>query len=344
MLSERQIGLLKVIIDDFIQNDIPIGSEFLKNNHSLPYSSATIRNDMASLEEKGLLEKTHTSSGRIPSNKGYRYYVDNLIDENDLSQEIIRDLERIFNNRKLELDEVIKEACNLISKMTNYTSVALGSDGKEEIVSKIEVIPLYQNSIVLLMITQSGKVEHKTFSIKPGMSLQELKKCVKIINNTLVGTRLQDVTYKINEEIKTSLDMYVQKYEELFEAFMQLFSNFEHANIYVSGKNNIINQPQFNDIAKIKQFLDIIEDYDFFGALAKNAKGLSITIGQEKNTMLVDDLTIVTSNYEVSPNEKGIIAVIGPKRMDYDKVISMLDYTAKKISELFNETRGDNSE
>lgn len=344
MLSERQIGLLKVIIDDFIQNDTPVGSEVLKNNHCLPYSSATIRNDMACLEEEGLLEKTHTSSGRIPSNKGYRYYVDNLIDENDLSQEIIKDLERIFNNRKLELDEVIKEACNLISKMTNYTSVALGSDSKEEIISKIEVVPLSHNSIVLLMITESGKVEHKTFSIKEEMDLQELKKCVKIINNTLVGTRLQDVTYKINNEIRTSLEMYVQKYEELFEAFMQLFTNFEHTNIYVSGKHNVINQPQFNDVAKIKQFLNIIEDYDFFGSLAKNVKGLSITIGQEKNTMLVDDLTIVTSNYEVSPNEKGIIAVIGPKRMDYDKVISMLDYTAKKISELFNETRGDNGE
>jgi heat-inducible transcriptional repressor len=344
MLSERQIRLLKVIIDDFIQNDAPVGSKVLKNNHDLPYSSATIRNDMACLEEEGLLEKTHTSSGRIPSNKGYRYYVDNLIDENDLSQEIIKDLERIFNNRKLELDEVIKEACNLISKMTNYTSVALGSDSKEEIISKIEVVPLSHNSIVLLMITHSGKVEHKTFSIKEDMDLQELKKCVKIINNTLVGTRLQDVTYKINNEIRTSLEMYVQKYEDLFEAFMQLFMNFEHTNIYVSGKHNVINQPQFNDVTKIKKFLNIIEDYDFFGSLAKNVKGLSITIGQEKNTMLVDDLTIVTSNYEVSPNEKGIIAVIGPKRMDYDKVISMLDYTAKKISELFNETRGDNGE
>lgn len=343
MLSERQIELLRVIIDDFIQNDTPVGSQVLKETHCLPYSSATIRNDMAYLEYQGLLEKTHTSSGRIPSDKGYRYYVDNLIDENYLSKEIIKDLERIFNNKKLELDEVIKESCNLISKMTNYTSIALGNDSKDEIVSKIEVIPISHNSIVLLLVTESGKVEHKTFSIKEKMNLPELKKCVSLVNNILVGTKLNEVSAKINGEVKESLEMYLNKYEELFDAFMQLFTNLEHTSIYVSGKNNIINQPQFNDVDKIKQFLNIIEDYDFFGALAKNVQGTSITIGQETNTMLVDDLTIVTSNYGVAPGEKGVIAVIGPKRMDYDKVINMLDYTAKKINELFNDTRGDKS-
>ncbi|MDR1782203.1 MAG: heat-inducible transcription repressor HrcA, partial [Bacilli bacterium] len=165
MLTSRQIAILKAIIDDFILNATPIGSKTLQANYHLPYSSATIRNEMALLEEYGLLEKTHTSSGRVPSKAGYRYYVDNLT-ENKYDKSIEDAINDLFNDKRLAISDAIKKSCDLISEMTNYTSIALGNDAQNEILNKIELLPLSANSLVIVIVTNSGKVESKIFNIE----------------------------------------------------------------------------------------------------------------------------------------------------------------------------------
>lgn len=344
MLTSRQIDILKVIISDFIDEAIPVGSKTLKSNHELPYSSATIRNEMAYLEEVGLLEKTHTSSGRIPSNQGYRYYVDYLLDESELDDVLIKRLEELFNNRKLEIEEVVKETCNLISSMTNYTSVALGADSKDEILARLELIPVSTNSVVVLIVTTSGKTESKIFSIDHHLDLEEILKCVKVMNKMLVGTKLCDIVARIEGDIKDELAKHVTDYEFIVDAFVNAFIKFSSDNIYVSGRNNIINQPDFNDIDKIRNIVNVMEDHDFFEELAKHIDGPAVMIGQESNKMQIDDVAIVTSNYDVNENERGVIAIIGPTRMDYDKMINLLDYVSIQISQLIKEQRGGSSE
>ncbi|MDF9866803.1 heat-inducible transcriptional repressor [Bacilli bacterium PM5-3] len=344
MLTPRQINILKVIINDFISDAIPVGSKTLKINHELPYSSATIRNEMATLEDLGLLEKTHTSSGRIPSNQGYRYYVDYLMDEHDIDEDLKEKLESLFNDKKLEIEEIVKETCDLIAKMTNYTSIALGAESREEILTKIEVIPMSDTSIVVIIVTNTGKVESKIFNINKDINLNELQKCVKVLNKMLVGTKLSEVVLKIDNEIKEELAKHVANYEYLLDAFVNAFIKFASDYVYVGGRANIINQPDFNDINKIRSLVSVMEDHDFFETLAKNIDGTSVMIGDENQKFSIDDVTIVTSNYNVSDEEKGVIAIIGPTRMDYDKVINLLDYASDKISQLIKEKRGEDSE
>ena len=344
MLTPRQIAILKVIINDFINDALPVGSKTLQQNHELPYSSATIRNEMATLEDLGLLEKTHTSSGRIPSNRGYRYYVDYLLDDHDLEDVLKEKLESLFSNRKLEVEEIVKETCDLIASMTNYTSIALGAESKNELVSKIEVVPLSSNSIVVVIVTKTGKVESKIFNVTSELDLDELQKCVNVLNKMLVGTKLSDVVTKIETEIKLELAKQITNYEILLDAFVNAFIKFASDYIYVGGRANIINQPDFNDIEKIRSLISVMENNDFFNTLANKIEGTSVMIGHENESFTIDDVTIVTSNYRVSDEEKGVIAIIGPTRMNYDKVINLLDYASDKISQIIKEKRGEDGE
>lgn len=339
MLTSRQIDILKVIINDFITNANPVGSKTLQKNYELPYSSATIRNEMATLEELGLLVKPHTSAGRVPSNQGYRYYVDYLLDNNEIDQELVNKLENLFNDHKLEIEDVVRETCNLIAAMTNYTSVAFGSDAKDEILKKIEIIPISNNSAVMMIVTQSEKVESKIFNIEDGISLEEISKCVKVLNILLAGTKLGDVVARIDTDIKAELALHVSNYESVLNAFVNAFIKFASDYVYVGGRNNIVNQPDFNDIEKLRSLVNIIDDHNFFDELAKKIDGTSVVIGNENDIFTIDDVAIISSNYIVSQEEKGVIAIIGPTRMDYDKVIHLLDYASDKISQLIKEKK-----
>lgn len=341
MLTSRQIVILKAIIDDFILNATPVGSKTLQANYHLPYSSATIRNEMAYLEEYGLLEKTHTSSGRIPSKAGYRYYVDNLTDnENDKGIEDA--ITKLFNDKRLAISDVIKKSCDLISEMTSYTSVALGNDAREEILKKIDVLPLSPNSLVIVIVTKSGRVESKIFNIEHGIDLDYLQKCSYVINSILVGNKLSNINEIIETRVRQMLQGELANYEELIDAFLKAFMKFTSDNIYVSGKNNMITLPDFDDIEKIRYFLKIIEDHDFFTMLA-NSDDFSVKIGSENEIVSSDNISVITSKYKVD-DETGVIAIIGPTRMDYNKVIHLVNFVARKINEINQKSRGENSE
>lgn len=344
MLTSRQIDILKVVISDFIDQATPVGSQKLKATHQLPYSTATIRNEMALLEDMGLLQKTHTSSGRIPSNLGYRYYVDYLVDEHDLDESTKDRIEAIFNNRKLAIDEIVKEATNLIADMTNYTSIALGGDSHDEILEKLQVVPVSNESIVIVVVTRSGKVQSKMFNIDKDLDLNDLQKCVDLMNKMLSGQSLSNVVEKINNDIKHVLGKHMISYEYLIDALISALMKFSKDYVYVSGKTNIINQPDFDDINKIRNLINIMDDDYFFEALFNSAQNSSVKIGQENDVIEVDDVTVVTTNYQLSENEKGVIAIIGPTRMDYDKVINLLDYVSNKITRLLYEKEGDDNE
>lgn len=344
MLTSRQVSILKVIIDDFISSATPIGSKTLKSVHELPYSSATIRNEMAILEDLGLLEKTHTSSGRIPSEDGYRYYVDYLLEEDEIDDFLKEKIEEVFNNRKLEIHEIIKETCNIIASMTNYTSIALGSDAKNETLANIKLVQISDSSAVFLLITNSGKVESKIFNLNNSLNIKDIDKFVNILNKMLVGIKLSDVVEKLNTDIKAELMKYVLDYEELLDAFINAFVRFASDYVYIGGKNNIINQPDFNDVDKVKTLVNIIENNDFFDILSDNIDGIKVSIGTESKIIEADGVSVISSNFMANDSEKGVLAIIGPTRMNYDKVIKIMEYTIKRIEEITKEKRGEFNE
>ena len=325
MLSERKENVLKLIVEEYIKTIKPVGSKNICE--ILDCSSATVRNEMQSLEEEGYLEKTHTSSGRVPSEKGYRYYVDHLMKPKEMNGEEVLNLQKIFNNTQLELTDSISKSLQIISDITNYTAVILDNKGKENKLKQVEVIPINDENVIAIVVTDTGHVENKTINIK-GSNLEEVRKIVELINKMIVGTPITEVSSKLEFEIKPIISNYIMNYETIYNAFYNAFNNFKADNeVFVRGKNKIIELPEFNEVDKIKKIVNKLDE-DSLSKIEENSEGINIYIGKENE--LDDDLTIVKTKVMIDNQEK-TLAIVGPKRMEYDKVVSLLDYIKKNL-------------
>ena len=227
-MSERQSKLLKLIVEEYIKTANPVGSTSLSEKFKC--SSATIRNEMAELENIGYLEKTHTSSGRIPSEKGYRYYVDNLMKPKEMTGEDVLKLQRIFDNKQLVLSDVITKSMEIISEITNYTSVVLGTNSSLNKLKEVQVVPLDNDKVIAIVITDKGHVEHKELNVGERVLPSEIKKVVDLINKLLIGTPLNEVSAKLEFEIKPIIGNYVKSHEALYQAFYNAFNEFSYKN------------------------------------------------------------------------------------------------------------------
>lgn len=329
MLAERQQNLLKAVVEEYIKTARPVGSKSLCKKFKC--SSATIRNDMMSLEEFGYLEKTHISSGRIPSTLGYRYYVDNLMEPKKISGEDMLKLQTIFSNNSLALSDAITKSLEIVSDITNYTSVILGSASKENKLEKVEVVPLGNNRIVAIVITDKGHVENKQVILNGAVDSKEIMKTTELLNKMLIGTPITEVPSKLEFEIKPIISNYVKNYEVLYNAFYEALSNFtSEKDVHFSGKTNILKQPEFNTVDNVKNIISKFESDDIVNKIEETGDEVKVYIGE--NSELDDNVTVIKTKYKTPTNE-GTIAIIGPKRMEYDRVLSMLDYIKKHIEE-----------
>ena len=329
MINKRQEELLKLIVEEYIKTARPIGSKSLCE--SLNCSSATIRNEMSFLENLDLLEKTHTSSGRVPSEKGYRYYVDHIMKPKELTGEDVLKLQTIFNNKSLILSDAIVKSMEIISELTNYTSIVLGKSSSENRISKIEVVPLNDTDLVAIIVTDKGYVEHRNIKIEEKISLIEIRQTVDLINKFIVGTPIDEVSMKLEIEVKPKIADSIKQQKAIYDALYNAFNEFkDETDVKVTKPSNILNQPEFNDTEKIKKILNKFEDKEFIKSINKqeNEKDINIYIGSE--TDFDDDVTIIKTNYFVN-GEEGTIALIGPKRMEYDRVTTLLEYIKKNI-------------
>lgn len=327
MISQRQAELLKLIVEEHIKTAKAVSSNSLCNN--LDCSSATIRNEMAALEDLGLIEKTHISSGRIPSEKGYRYYVDNIMEPKKLTGEDMLKLQTIFHNKSLVLSDAILRSMEIISELTSYTSIVLGSASKENRLSKVEAIPIDKNRIVAIVITDKGHVENKNIFIESTVSIEEVQKTIELINKLIVGTPIEEISGKLEYEIKPIISQYVTQYETLYNAFYNAFSEFSNeANVRITGTSNILKQPEFNDTAKIGEILKKFDDRDLINSIKEEENGINIYVGSENE--FDDDVGVIKTKFEVN-GEVGTIAIIGPKRMEYDRVFALLEYIKENI-------------
>lgn len=334
MLTERQLLILKVTVDDYIQSAQPVGSNQLSKKPEIPFSPATIRNEMADLEGMGFLEKTHTSSGRIPSEKGYRYYVDHLLTPRPLPQQDIVQLRSIFEEKLTETEEVIKRSAMILSELTNYTSILLGPDVRRHIVKKLSIVPLTQDAAVAIIVTDSGHVENRMFSIPPGLNPSDIEKMANILNERLVGVSLNNLHLRLEQETLTILKQHVEHYGELFHTFRQaVLLPHPDENVYYGGKLNILKQPDFHDLQKIRNLMDVMEEAKHIPMiLPVGSQGLHIRIGSENALSAMEDCSVITVSYDIGEEQTGSIAIIGPKRMDYKRIVSILDLLSGDLS------------
>lgn len=326
VISKRQEELLKLIVEEYIKNVRPVGSHSICD--IMKCSSATIRAEMNHLEELGLLEKTHISSGRVPSEKGYRYYVDNIMKPTELSMDDRYKLQTIVDNKALVVNDVILKSMEIISELTHYTTIVLGNQSNDNLVEKVEVIPLDSNNIVAIIVTNKGNVQHRNIYIKDNVDSTEIKKTVDLISKLITGVSICKVSEVLEYEVKPIIAKYVKQHEVLYNAFYNAFADFANESIKVSGRKNILMQPEFNSTDKIREIISKFEDKDIVNNIKEEDSGINIYIGSENN--FDDDVTVIKTKYNVNGTE-GTIALIGPKRMEYDRVITLLEYIKDNI-------------
>ena len=326
MISNRQEKLLKLIVEHYIKDVRPVGSKALCD--VMNCSSATIRAEMSNLEDLGLLEKTHISSGRIPSEKGYRYYVDNIMRPASMNGEDMLKLQTIVDNKSLQISDVILKSMEIISELTHYTTIVLGKQSSENLVRKIEVVPIDQNNIVAIIVTDKGYVEHRNIYIPETVNSIEIKQTVDLINKIIVGTSIDSVSEVLEYQVKPIIGRYVKQHEALYNAFYNAFSDFANESVRVNGTKNILMQPEFNDADKIRDIISKFEDKDIVNSIKEESDGVKIYIGSENN--FDDDVTVIKTKYTIN-GEEGTIALVGPKRMEYDRVITLLNYIMDNI-------------
>jgi heat-inducible transcriptional repressor len=331
-LNRRDL-ILKYIVEHFVKTATPVGSVTLIETYKLSFSSATIRNEMLALEADGLLEKTHTSSGRIPSSKGYRYYVDRLR-SHSVDDDIKHQLQAIIQKKSQSINDVIAQSCEILSNMTNLASFVLGPNARLEKLISLQVIPLANHSATAVFVTDQGYVENKTFILPTHIEMQEVQSCVKLLNERLTGTLISGVVEKM-EAIKPILHDFIADNDFIYQAFAQAFSTFAHDRLKLYGKNELFAQPEFvNDAQKLRSLLSLLDSPQTIREITNDPEGnVTIKIGEFGQDH--SDVSIISTKLHIPGQNEGRIAVVGPTRMDYDKVLSALEYLAEILENAY---------
>ncbi|MFV0254819.1 MAG: heat-inducible transcriptional repressor HrcA [Erysipelotrichaceae bacterium] len=332
MLTARQTELFRTIVEEFIATADPVGSKALMAKYNLPYSSATIRNEMMELERLGLLEKTHTSSGRVPSINGYQFYVENLLESNNDYIELEHEISNLFDVN-LDLEEAIKRSCDVLSQMTSLTSVVLGPDASNQYLEHLKLFPVNEKSAVAVFITNTGHTENRTFFFDEDISIDDLQRCTEILNDRLQGTLITEVVEKM-ESLKPILASQVVKYDTLFKAFATAFMKFASEQVYASGQTNMLYQPEFSDLERLRGMMKMLESNKWFNELA-NSSQASVKMSESTDLMWVEDMAVVSAKFKVSEHEEGEMFVVGPNRMQYNKILAMMKIMRKTLEDLY---------
>ena len=337
-MDKRQSELLKVIVETYVKTVKPVGSKSLCQKFHC--SSATIRNEMAVLEDLGYIEKNHISSGRVPSEKGYQYYVENLMEPEKLTGSDMLKLQKIVNNRDLVLSDAINKCMEIISDLTNYASIVLGNNSADNLLKQVNIIPIEDNKVVALVCTNKGIVENKQFMIPESTDIKELIKASEIINKLLIGTPISEVASRLEFDIKPIIAKQMHDYEAVYNIFYSAFNDFvseRKEDVHISGRTKVLEQPEYNDAKSIKQLAYKLDDDNFINEIVKDKDNDEIKVYIGSDSKVDDNTTVIRRKYNIN-GESGTIAIIGPKRMEYARVMSLLDYALGEIQK-----KGDNS-
>ncbi|MFS0861619.1 heat-inducible transcriptional repressor HrcA [Fredinandcohnia sp. 179-A 10B2 NHS] len=335
MLTDRQLLILQVIIDDFIRSAQPVGSRTLSKKDEIVFSSATIRNEMADLEELGFIEKTHSSSGRVPSEKGYRYYVDHLLSPSRLSLKEKQELKSIFAEKIYELEKIVQKSAQILSDLTNYTSIVLGPAFKENKVKRLQIVPINHETAVAIIVTDNGHVENRTISFPESIDPSDIEKMVNILNERLVGVPLTELKNKIYKEVAMLLKTNIRNYDSVLNVLDHTLTVQTEEKVYIGGKTNMLSQPEFHDIEKVRSLFSMIDsEHEFSRLLRTDKAGINIKIGHENNNIAMNNCSLITATYSVGSEHLGSIAILGPTRMEYSRVISILQHISQDFTKV----------
>lgn len=334
-LNERKLKILKAIVKDYIETAEAVGSRTISKKYDLGVSAATIRNEMADLEELGYLIQPHTSAGRIPSEKGYKLYVDSLMINGELTYEEKALIKECINKNVNDIKDLIHETSKLLSQLTNYTTVAITKNiVSKSVIKHIQLVSLNENNILLIVVTDKGDIKNANLATNDYLDQSKLNIISDNITKKLKGKSIVDLDDNLISFIKYEISEHSSLIDELINV-LNLNKN-EGMSVSLSGTTNVFSYPEFNDVLKAKSFLHMLEHEEMLESMAKSngikKDNVNIIIGSDNNFEMAQDCSIVTATYDIGKDSVGHISFIGPTRMDYAKVYTIVNY----MSLIFN--------
>ena len=335
MLDERKQRILQAVIQDYISSAEPVGSRTLARKYDLGVSPATIRNEMADLEMLGYLEHIHTSSGRVPSSKGYRLYVDSLLPVQPMTDAEKAMIDKWYKAKVQQLDQVVQETAKIISKLTRNVSLVLAPQISKAAFRCMQFLPLDDHRVIAVLMTDAGFVENRIMEMPAGSSFEDFQRMAKVINGCLAGHTLGAIQNgslkKIEAEIGDN-----GLYESAMTLIDKALNSQRKERLYLGGTTEMMEQPEFHNVDKVKELLIMLEKDQLMKDILKAhlGDGLTVTIGQENEYSGIKDCSIITATYHLDGELLGSMAVLGPTRMEYGRTMSLLNYMNSNLTEV----------
>ncbi|MBN1154825.1 heat-inducible transcription repressor HrcA [candidate division KSB1 bacterium] len=337
VLSTREVEILGSIIKTFIEKATPVGSRYLSKYYHQNMSPATIRNVMMDLEDKGFISQPHTSAGRVPTEKAYRYYVDDIMELEELSPHDIRRIREDLKSESNDVDKILQKSCQGLSKISNLIGVVLSPRLFSGILRKIDLVSLSENMILIILSVEAGLVKTITMEVQSSIPKYRLEQTAQILNERLEGLTIQQIHESIGNRMR---DVSIGD-DELIQQFInsadKLFV-FENEHIHLGGTKNIVEQPEFSDKEQLQRILELIDNQKVLIHILNDYaidEKITIMIGNETQKEIMKNCSLITAKYKIG-SISGTLGVIGPIRMHYPKMITLVDYIAKEISNLYS--------
>ncbi len=345
-LTERKLKILQAIISDYVKTAEPVGSRTISKKYDLGISPATVRNEMADLEEMGYLTHPHTSAGRVPSDAAYRLYVNALMEKKELSREEKNVIAERLHANVNEFEKTIEHAATVLSEITNLTSFALTPSQNEDALKFINLLPVDKNTVVMMIVSESGKISNRAINVKVPYTEENLQLLAKTMTYNYKGRSISDVlTNNIIESFYTDIAAMSGLEKDVMPNFMKTLEDMLNVNLYMEGLTNIFDIPEYNDLQKAKSFIEMLsQKEDFTRKLMEREDGVIVTIGEENADDIMNDCALITASYHIDGKLVGKIGVIGPTRMKYSEVTSIVEYLTDNLSKTFKLESGGNEE
>ena len=327
-LDNRKKRILQAIVNEYVNTIEPVSSNSIIKKYNLDCSSATVRNEMAELEKKGLLEKTHTSSGRVPSNKGYRFYVDELLNDNDLDINEIKYINSRLQNKVDEMEELTKIATNTISEITHYTTIAIEPNASKQKIQEIKFVLLGNRMLMAIILTETGTIKETIIKFDKDITQEQVDTLSMMFNNKLRGKLLSSINIPMEQYIMQQMNDRLDVIKPIIKQITKVLN--DESRIYLKGTGQALDNPEFRSNEIAKKFLGLLDERNLIFDLLDSDDDFKIYIGNEISGL--NEFSLITFKNKVAGKDLGTIGIIGPTRMDYSKVISVLKYISRELN------------
>ncbi len=340
-VNERKKQILQALIKDYVATAEPVGSRTLVKKYHLGVSPATIRNEMSDLEDLGYIRQPHASAGRVPSDKGYRFYVDNLMDKEQPLPKEIGYIRENLKNKIQEMDALFQQSCQLLSQLSHYTAVMVKPRIKKGSLERISLIPVGENQVLLILVNDSGMLFHRILEMVVPVDEPRLKQFEVLLQQKLGGLDMEQLTRNLLEEISLSMSWHQSLVKQAVDLMDYALSQCSHEQMLVNGTTNMFAQPEFKDVERVKNIMDALEGEGPLRKvfINKTTEGTQVIIGDEIPDATVSCCSMVKTSYKVKGEAAGTIGIVGPTRMDYSKAVALVELISEQLSEMLSQKK-----